>query len=118
MLCEYDFSVEWYATMSKACYNCPFNVTHCSRPDCIAANGVERALIGVNRMMPGPAIEVCKNDIISVYVRNNLHMDESTSIHWHGIRQMGTPYYDGAAMLTQCPIQPHTFFQYKYSNYN
>jgi hypothetical protein len=114
MVCEYDFKVEWYSTLSKACFQCPYNKSDCERPDCIAANGVERALMAVNRMMPGPAIEVCQNDLISVYVHNNLRMSESTSIHWHGITQKGTPYYDGVGMITQCSIQPHTTFLYKY----
>ena len=29
-----------------------------------------------------------------------------TSIHWHGIHQVGTPYMDGTAGMTQCQLQP------------
>lgn len=39
---------------------------------------------------------------------------EATAIHWHGILQSKTPYMDGVAMLTQCPINRHSTFQYKY----
>jgi len=74
MECKYFFTIEWYKSLSKACYDCPYNLTDCERPDCITANGVERALISVNRMLPGPAIQVCQNDIINVVVTNNLRM--------------------------------------------
>lgn len=58
MICYYHFNLEWYQTMSKACFNCPYNETDCSRPDCIPADGMNRPLNVVNRKMPGPAIEV------------------------------------------------------------
>ena len=56
--CYYVFVVEKYSTMSKACYNCPFNKTDCSRPHCIPADGRQKLIYTVNRMMPGPSIEV------------------------------------------------------------
>lgn len=58
MICYYMFHLEWYQTMSKACYDCPFNETDCQRLDCIPADGMSRALNVINRKMPGPAIEV------------------------------------------------------------
>lgn len=58
MICYYHFSLEWYQTMSKACYNCPYNEEDCKRLDCIPADGMSRPLNVVNRKMPGPAIEV------------------------------------------------------------
>lgn len=58
MICYYHFNLEWYQTMSKACYGCPYNVSDCSLPDCIPADGMNRPLNVVNRKMPGPAIEV------------------------------------------------------------
>lgn len=56
--CEYRFKVEWYYTMSKACYDCPYNLTDCYRPDCVPADGVQKPIIVVNRSLPGPSIEV------------------------------------------------------------
>lgn len=56
--CEYRFKVEWYYTMSKACYDCPYNLTDCYRPDCVPANGVEKPIIVINRSLPGPSIQV------------------------------------------------------------
>jgi L-ascorbate oxidase len=80
----------------------------------VAANGVSKSIIVVNRMLPGPAIQVCKGDLVTITVHNNLRHAESTSIHWHGIKQNGTPFMDGVGMLTQCPILPHTSFDYTY----
>lgn len=82
-------------------------------PRCVIANGFKRAIKTVNRILPGPAIQVCKDDTIIVNVKNKLFSFESTTIHWHGIRQKGTPNMDGIGMITQCPITPNTFFQYK-----
>lgn len=113
MTCYYKFDVEWYYAMSKACHNCSTKITDCFRPDCIAANGVKRPIIVVNRTLPGPSIEVCKGDEIIVDVHNNL-MEESTSIHWHGHHQRGSPYMDGVPFITQCPIPPHHVFRYNY----
>lgn len=56
--CEYHFKVEWYYTMSKACYDCPYNLTDCYRPDCVPADGVEKPIIVINRSLPGPSIQV------------------------------------------------------------
>ncbi|XP_013168843.1 PREDICTED: laccase-4-like [Papilio xuthus] len=114
MICHYHFNLEWYHTMSKACYDCPYNLTDCNRIDCIPADGMRRALNVINRKMPGPAIEVCHNDIIVVDVENDL-MTESTTVHWHGQHQRGTPYMDGTPYVTQCPILPESTFRYKFN---
>ena len=58
MVCKYRFELEWYYTMSKACYNCPLHLEDCSRKDCIVGDGVRRPIIVVNRQMPGPSVEV------------------------------------------------------------
>lgn len=58
LTCNYEFIVEQYETMSKACYSCPQNKTDCYRPHCVTGDGMKRSIIVVNRMMPGPIIEV------------------------------------------------------------
>ncbi|KAJ6648616.1 G-protein coupled receptor Mth2, partial [Pseudolycoriella hygida] len=97
MTCNYTFMVEWYETLSKACYNCPFNETDCDRPHCIYGDGVRRSIMTINRMMPGPPIQVCLGDTVVVDVVNRL-MGESTSIHWHGMHQRDSPYMDGISL--------------------
>ena len=101
--------------MSKACFDCPFNITDCFRPQCISANGIKRQVIAINKAIPGPAIQVCQNDQVIVNLFNGLRMSESTSIHWHGILQKETPFMDGVCIITQCPIDAHSSFQYKYN---
>jgi hypothetical protein len=58
MVCKYRFELEWYYTMSKACYDCPLHLEDCSRKDCIVGDGVRRPIVVVNRQMPGPSVEV------------------------------------------------------------
>jgi len=60
MTCGYNFTLEHYQVMSKACYDCPNKLSDCSRLDCIPADGVDRAIAVVNRIMPGPSIRVRK----------------------------------------------------------
>ncbi|XP_071124881.1 uncharacterized protein [Mytilus edulis] len=114
MTCEYNFTVEYYYTLTKSCYECPYNTTDCGRPHCVPADGNQRGIITVNRMLPGPGIHVCYNDTIVVNVHNKLEGSEGTSVHWHGIHQRESQFMDGVAMVTQCPILPYTSFQYKF----
>ena len=39
---------------------------------------------------------------------------EGTTIHWHGPHQFGTPYMDGTAMTSQCPISFGNSFTYSF----
>ncbi|XP_015121329.1 laccase-1 [Diachasma alloeum] len=114
MECHYSFEVESYRTMSKACYNCPLNVTQCFLPHCIPADGFKRSLQIVNRQLPGPTIEVCQGDRLIVDV-TNLLLAESTSLHWHGQHHRTSPYMDGVPYVTQCPIPPGSTFRYHYT---
>ncbi|CAK8684994.1 unnamed protein product [Clavelina lepadiformis] len=115
MTCEYDFVIEWYATMSKACFDCPNVTLDCQREHCIAADGFPRAGTFVNRKLPGPSIVVCHNDKIIVRVSNKLDNSEGTTIHWHGIHQRDSQWMDGVPMITQCPIPSHTSFTYRFT---
>src|SRR4051812_37824212 len=93
--CVYDWTIELYATMSRACYNCPRVLSDCARENCVAANGVPRSIEVVNRQMPGPSIQVCEGDEVLVNVRNFMRSHRALSIHWHGMLQKGTPHMDG-----------------------
>ncbi|KAK7500483.1 hypothetical protein BaRGS_00008390, partial [Batillaria attramentaria] len=97
-----------------ACYECPFNVSDCYREECVAADGKIRALLTINRQIPGPAIEVCEGDTVVVAVTNMLEDGLSTSIHWHGQHVPGTPYMDGVGQVTQCHIQHQETFTYEF----
>ncbi|XP_071116464.1 uncharacterized protein [Haliotis cracherodii] len=114
MTCEYTFTLEYYIVLSKACFACPSNITDCYRPHCVAADGVRRPIITVNRMLPGPALHVCQHDTVVVNVDNRMEGSESTAIHFHGVFQKGSPHHDGVPMITQCPIESSSTFQYKF----
>jgi hypothetical protein len=77
-------------------------------PDC-----VEKMVITINGQFPSPTIYAVEGDTLVVKLKNNLPT-EGVSIHWHGIRQRGTPFYDGSAFVSQCPINPGETFTYKF----
>ncbi|RUS76214.1 hypothetical protein EGW08_016021, partial [Elysia chlorotica] len=112
MVCDYNFLLERYHTLSRACWNCPNNGTDCARPHCVAGDGRSRGILTANRMMPGPAILVCEGDTVRVRVHNKLENSEGVTLHWHGLHQRHTPHMDGVAMVTQCPVPAHSAFTY------
>ncbi|TYG40672.1 hypothetical protein ES288_D12G111800v1 [Gossypium darwinii] len=77
-------------------------------PDCY-----RKMVITINGRTPGPTIRAQQNDTIIVEVTNSL-FTENIAIHWHGIRQIGTPWFDGSEGITQCPILPGTTFKYQF----
>lgn len=78
--------------VSRACKNCRYGVhTDCYAHQCVTADGVERGFAAINRQFPGPAIEVCRNDLLIVDVHNAISAS-ATTIHWHGQLQHGTQY--------------------------
>ncbi|KAF7993644.1 hypothetical protein HCN44_010239 [Aphidius gifuensis] len=85
---------------------------------CVYGDGYNiSGILTVNRMFPGPSIQVCLGDLVVVKVKNMAH-DHDMTIHWHGIYQMNYQHYDGAPFVTQCPIQSGTSFRYKWKAQN
>ncbi|KAG0035562.1 hypothetical protein BGZ82_005230 [Podila clonocystis] len=70
----------------------------------------ERRVIGINGQFPPPAINVTLNDTLVINVINQI--DEPTSLHAHGLFQVGNNQMDGPSMVTQCPIPPGASFTY------
>ena len=64
-----------------------------------------------NSTYPGPWIQACWGDNVTVVVQNKLKHN-GTSVHWHGIRQWLTMHIDGVNGVTQCPIAPGDSFNY------
>lgn len=58
--------------------------------------------------VPGPLLRFSRGDRAKLWAVNGL--DEATSIHWHGLRVPNR--MDGAAPLTQPPIEPGAAFEY------
>ncbi|KAI3847714.1 hypothetical protein MKX03_004581 [Papaver bracteatum] len=77
-------------------------------PDCF-----RKLVIAINGKTPGPTIIAQQGDTIIVELKNSL-LTENVAIHWHGIRQIGTPWSDGTEGVTQCPITPGETFFYKF----
>lgn len=67
----------------------------------------------LNNTYPGPLIEACWGDDITVHVTNYLP-DNGTTIHWHGIRQLHTNEADGVNGVTQCPIATGDTYTYNF----
>ncbi|KAH6837194.1 laccase 3 [Perilla frutescens var. hirtella] len=72
-----------------------------------------RNIITVNGQFPGPALEARDGDTLVVKVINSARYN--VTIHWHGIRQMRTPWADGPEYVTQCPIQPGASYTYRFT---
>ena len=87
-----------------------------SPDDVITADGwsESRMVSVVNGTMPGPVINVFQDQRVVIHVTNNM-MEETTSVHWHGLLQRGTPWMDGVASVTQCPILPYQSFTYRFT---
>ncbi|PSR88097.1 L-ascorbate oxidase [Actinidia chinensis var. chinensis] len=77
-------------------------------PDCY-----KKLVIAINSRTPGPTIEAEQYDTVVVELKNGL-LTENVAIHWHGIQQIGTPWFDGTEGVTQCPILPGDTFVYKF----
>lgn len=78
-----------------------------------APDGFERPVIGINGQWPCPQIDVDVGDQLIVDVYNGLG-NESTAIHWHGMRQEGSGVMDGAVGVTQCALPPGSHMQYHF----
>nr|CDN40973.1 Ascorbate oxidase [Nicotiana benthamiana] len=76
-------------------------------------DGEESVVMGINGQFPGPTIRANTGDTVAVHLTNKLHT-EGVVIHWHGIRQIGTPWADGTAAISQCAINPGETFLYRF----
>ncbi len=65
----------------------------------------QKPIISANHSFPGPLLEAYEGDTFVIRVINRL--DVPTTVHWHGIQQLGTPDMDGAVGVTQCAIPPN-----------
>ncbi|XP_076653957.1 uncharacterized protein LOC143359705 [Halictus rubicundus] len=106
-ICYYKFHIEFYITDGPACYYPGME------KECAMADGFQKTILPINRMIPGPLIEVCLGDLVVVDVQNAAPGTEVT-MHWHGIFQNGYQYYDGVPYVTQCPIPSSSTFRYQF----
>src|SRR5262247_2456768 len=81
------------------------SVTPRTGPDGAVKKG---GMILVNDALPGTTIRAREGDTVVVRLRNALA--EGTTIHWHGMTQLGTWQMDGVASVSQEPIPPGQTF--------
>ncbi|CAG8596092.1 5991_t:CDS:2, partial [Diversispora eburnea] len=79
----------------------------------LAPDGYTRVVWTSNGKYPGPIIQANKGDRVIINVSN--HLVDPTTIHWHGMFQISTNWYDGVAGQTQCPIPDGISFVYNFS---
>ncbi|KAM7261088.1 hypothetical protein ACFE04_026563 [Oxalis oulophora] len=70
-------------------------------------------IVTINQMYPGPTIYAEEDDLIIVKVTNQT--PQNITIHWHGVRQILSCWFDGPSYITQCPIQSGQSFTYKFT---
>ncbi|KAI1863425.1 uncharacterized protein JN550_009536 [Neoarthrinium moseri] len=70
-------------------------------PDGVVKNYVQL----INGQFPGPTLFAKWGDTITVNVKNSMPTN-GTSIHWHGLRQLGTNLQDGVNGVTECALAP------------
>ncbi|KAF2706513.1 multicopper oxidase [Pleomassaria siparia CBS 279.74] len=76
---------------------------------------LKKSGILINGQFPGPTIEANWGDMIEVNVHNNISgPSEGTALHWHGLLQKGSAWYDGVPSVSQCPIAPGASFKYTF----
>ena len=81
----------------------------------IAPDGVNKSVILINGQFPGPTIEANWGDTIRVNVTNEITgPEEGTALHWHGLLQRETPWFDGVPSVQQCPIAPGKSLTYEF----
>ncbi|KAG8477509.1 hypothetical protein CXB51_030130 [Gossypium anomalum] len=72
-----------------------------------------KEIVTINRMFPGPVIYAQEDDRIIVKVTNVTPYN--ATIHWHGVRQKLSCWFDGPSYITQCPIQAGQTFTYEFT---
>jgi manganese oxidase len=65
----------------------------------------------LNEQIPGPRLRVTEGDKVRINVQNDL--PEATSVHWHGLILPNE--MDGAADVTQEPIEPGEGYVYEFT---
>ena len=93
-------------------YREKFLENNCSEPMTVDSR-TYNTFIGVNGLIPGPTLIVHYDQTVIIDVKNSL-ISEGLSIHWHGMHQMNTPWMDGIAHISQCPINPGSTFRYMF----
>ncbi|MBY0524734.1 MAG: copper oxidase [Gemmataceae bacterium] len=72
---------------------------------------VQVSAYAFNRQVPGPRLRITEGDHVRINLAN--HLPEATSVHWHGLILPNA--MDGAAEITQAPIQRGETYVYEFT---
>ncbi|KAL5604004.1 uncharacterized protein BROUX77_004190 [Berkeleyomyces rouxiae] len=78
-----------------------------------APDGFTRKQFLVNGIFPGPTLELNEGDQVRVDVHNKSPFN--TTIHYHGIEMLNTPWSDGVPGVSQRHIHPGQSFTYAFN---
>ena len=92
---ELDWTLDWISPSTTT------SSSTIGNPDGL----VSRPVIGVNNKWPIPPIYAVQGDLLVLRVTNLLN--ETSGLHFHGLFQKATTYYDGAGGVTDCGIAPN-----------
>lgn len=73
--------------------------------------GVTVDAYAFNGQIPGPQLRMRQGEHVRINVRN--HLPESTTVHWHGLILPNA--MDGAAQVTQAPIENGGLYVYEFT---
>lgn len=73
--------------------------------------GFRKAIL-VNGSFPGPTLRINVGDEVEFLVHN--HLQEDTTVHFHGVTQRTTPWSDGTPGISQPEIRPGASYLYKW----
>jgi multicopper oxidase len=87
---------------------------HVLRASAFAASpdGRRREVLAYNNQLPGPLLRLKLGARARIRLENRLAVP--TSIHWHGLRQAGTPSMDGVENVSREPVAPGESFVYDF----
>ncbi|KAH1065809.1 hypothetical protein J1N35_030796 [Gossypium stocksii] len=77
----------------------------------LAPLGVDKQVIGINGMFPGPMLYASTNDVVNVNIHNNL--TEPFLMTWNGVQMRKNSWQDGV-QETNCPILPGQNWTYSF----
>lgn len=81
--------------------------------DTLALDGFQRKGALINGQFPGQTMELTEGERVEVRVQNL--MPHKTSLHFHGIEMLATPWADGVPGVSQRAIMPGEVFTYKWT---
>ena len=81
----------------------------------LAPDGVNKSVLLINGQFPAPKLEANWGDTFEIRVNNKITgPEEGTALHWHGLLQRDTPWFDGVPSVQQCPIAPGKSMTYTF----